>query len=112
MQVSAGRAAAWGGTERWLSLEEFSNQLHRPPFHVLLGCDSWQVWRVLATPGLLRPCRTLNQMLQRSAVDLHLLLSFRASFRCRDARGMFCRHVIMEEAATVYLRLLRRRCRP
>jgi hypothetical protein len=48
MQVSAGRAAAWGGTERWLSLEEFSNQLHRPPFHVLLGCESWQVRRVLA----------------------------------------------------------------
>ena len=50
VQVTAGRAAAWGGTERWLSLEEFSNQLHRPPFHVLLGCESWQVLSVLSTP--------------------------------------------------------------
>ena len=58
VQVSAGRAAAWGGTERWLSLEEFSNQLHRPPFHVLLGCDSWQVRSsASAPPGALQPLR-------------------------------------------------------
>lgn len=42
VQVSNGAAAAWGGAERWLRLPDFSNQLHSPPYAVLLDCDSWQ----------------------------------------------------------------------
>lgn len=46
-----GRAAAWAGAERWLPFEDFSNQLHSPPFSVLLDCDSWQVQRPASGPA-------------------------------------------------------------
>lgn len=49
-EVSNGAAAAWGGADPWLRFPEFSNQLHSPPFAVLLGFDSWQAISPMTFP--------------------------------------------------------------
>ena len=37
------RVRSWAAREEWLAFADFSNQLHSPPFGVLLHCDAWQV---------------------------------------------------------------------
>jgi len=49
-EISSGAAAAWGGSERWLREPAFKDQLHSPPFDVLLGCDSWQLTSPMSFP--------------------------------------------------------------
>eukprot|EP00878_Enallax_costatus_P047507 GHUV01058300.1.p2 GENE.GHUV01058300.1~~GHUV01058300.1.p2 ORF type:complete len:151 (-),score=44.79 GHUV01058300.1:22-411(-) len=36
------RVRSWSAREQWLTPQEFAEQVHSPPYDVLLGCDSWR----------------------------------------------------------------------
>lgn len=36
------RVRSWSASEQWLTPQQFIQQLHSPPYNVLLGCDSWR----------------------------------------------------------------------
>lgn len=50
-QAPPQRVRSWGGREEWLPLPDFSNQLHSPPYSLLLNCDSWQPASQLVFPS-------------------------------------------------------------
>ncbi|EFN52903.1 hypothetical protein CHLNCDRAFT_138459 [Chlorella variabilis] len=45
------RVRSWAAREEWLAFADFSNQLHSPPFGVLLHCDAWQPISQLVFPS-------------------------------------------------------------
>ena len=42
-EIGAKRCRTWFAEERWITLEEFSEMLHRHPYAALIDCDAWQV---------------------------------------------------------------------
>lgn len=36
------RVRSWTAQEQWLTPQQFVQQVHSPPYDVLLGCDSWR----------------------------------------------------------------------
>ena len=53
MQASPTECHSWQGKEQWIAYKEFADALRSPPLDVLLNCESWQVFPILAIMPLL-----------------------------------------------------------
>lgn len=75
LQAVPQRVRSWAAREEWLAFADFSNQLHSPPFGVLLHCDAWQVsvrLRLLLRVHRLKDARTAAVVISFGPCDARM----------------------------------------